>query len=309
MLRIGEVAKKYQISNRTLRYWEDEGILTSTRLDNGYRYYDDVNINRVRQITLLRKLNLPISDIEKIFLSSSKLETSNILKSYQNTLRAETSVNHYIDEAIDKLIKILNGDKSIDSIFDYLDYYNEPQVSEQISRQDVASNNDLLERLRQMSKLDHVRIVKLPAMIVASYQAFSATPENDCAKNVDPFVIGNKIHESSGFRSFGFNNPDPIEGKPEYGYEMWFTYPDGLDIPSIFTIKKFEGGLFASISTTLNEIGERWEALYNWNTDSEKYIGDFDRQWLEEISMDYEQFNVVSDAEKQLDLLLPIKER
>ena len=43
MLRIGEAAKKYDISNRTLRYWEDMGILESKRTENDYRYYDDDN--------------------------------------------------------------------------------------------------------------------------------------------------------------------------------------------------------------------------------------------------------------------------
>lgn len=40
MLRIGEAAKKFDISNRTLRYWEEEGILNSTRTEKGYRFYE-----------------------------------------------------------------------------------------------------------------------------------------------------------------------------------------------------------------------------------------------------------------------------
>lgn len=42
MLRIGEAAKRFDISNRTLRYWEEEGILRSARAENGrsYSYID-----------------------------------------------------------------------------------------------------------------------------------------------------------------------------------------------------------------------------------------------------------------------------
>ena len=60
MLRIGEAAKTYGISNRTLRYWEDAGVLKSTRAENGYRYYDNENVVRINQIVLLRKLKMPM---------------------------------------------------------------------------------------------------------------------------------------------------------------------------------------------------------------------------------------------------------
>jgi len=121
--------------------------------------------------------------------------------------------------------------------------------------------------------------------------------------------LDNSLHKRSGYRSFGFNNPDPSEGSPVYGYEMWVAIPDDFDVPAPLIKKKFEGGKFASISTQMNEIGERWEALYNWSTQSDKYEGDFSRQWLEEQVMDVETFSSkdVPDSEKQLDLLLPIK--
>lgn len=44
MMRIGEVSKMFDMSNRTLRYWGEKGILESNRMDNGYRYYTDHSI-------------------------------------------------------------------------------------------------------------------------------------------------------------------------------------------------------------------------------------------------------------------------
>ena len=70
LVKIGEVASRYDISNRTLRYWEETGILNSIRLENDYRYYDDANILKIRQIIMLRKLRLPIQAIQSIFLTS-----------------------------------------------------------------------------------------------------------------------------------------------------------------------------------------------------------------------------------------------
>ena len=69
MLRIGDAAKRFNISNRTLRYREDEGILKSSRAENGYRFFDDENAMRIKQIVLLRKIKMPIADIEQVFIS------------------------------------------------------------------------------------------------------------------------------------------------------------------------------------------------------------------------------------------------
>jgi len=59
----------------------------------------------------------------------------------------------------------------------------------------------------------------------------------------------------------------------------------------------------------MNEIGERWQLLYDWCNKSTKYEVDFSFQWLEECCMDFDTFisDQVDDSEKQLDLLEPIK--
>jgi NAD(P)H dehydrogenase (quinone) len=43
MLRIGEAAKIFDISIRTLRYWEDEAILNSTRMEDVLREQEKIN--------------------------------------------------------------------------------------------------------------------------------------------------------------------------------------------------------------------------------------------------------------------------
>jgi len=92
---------------------------------------------------------------------------------------------------------------------------------------------------------------------------------------------------------------------------MWVTIPDYLNVPEPLIKKQFGGGLYASISTHMNEIGERWQLLYNWCKNNSKYDVDFSLQWLEECCMDFEVFvsEQVDGSEKQLDLLEPIKIR
>jgi len=307
MTRIGEAAKQFGISNRTLRHWEDMGILKSIRTENDYRYYDKDNMARINQIVLLRKLKMPIADIEQIFIAGDFSMAMKALNKHLESLKQDTVSYQTLIVYMERLISHIRKTHSLDEVFSYLEVQNAatdskhdivPQIT--LSKKEISM---LDERLR------NVRIVRLPAMTVAAYCAVSATPEIDCAKVFDPFVLENSLHKKSGFRSFGFNSSDPSEDSPEYGYETWVTIPEEFTVSAPFTKKQFDGGLYASISATLNEIGERWTGLYNWCENSDKYEVDSSIQWLEELSMDYEEFisEQTSDGEKQLDLLMPIK--
>ncbi|MCL2843792.1 MAG: effector binding domain-containing protein [Oscillospiraceae bacterium] len=313
MLRIGEAAKQYGISNRTLRYWEDVGVLNSTRAENSYRYYDSENLARINQIVLLRKLKIPIADIERIFIADSYHVTIEILTDYLAHIRHNTAVYGSLATIVENLLGAIKSSQSMEELFLHLETQNEgvdskhelaPQI--QLSERIVV-----MEQFKSTEKLKNVRIVELPPMTVASYCVESETPEADCASVFDKFVLERNLHKRSGYRSFGFNNPDPSEGNPVYGYELWVTIPEAFDLPEPFVKKQFGGGRYASISAQMNEIGERWEALYEWSTQSERYEGDFSLQWLEEQVMDHETFmsEQVPDSEKQLDLLFPIKLR
>jgi len=309
MLRIGEAAKKFDISNRTLRYWEEMGILQSTRTENGYRYYDSENTARIRQITLLRKLKMPIADIERIFVADDFSVAIDTLNDYLASLRRDALLYSSLIAMVEKLVGLIEGVGSSQQIFSFLE--EQDAIADFEHRTVPKTQAAPSERMVLMSKekLTNVRILSLPAMTVATYCAVSTTPEADCSKIFDKFVLENNLHKRDGFRSFGFNNPDPSADSPVYGYETWVTVPQDFDVPAPLVKKQFDGGTFASISAQMNEIGERWDALFYWSTQNAKYEGDFSLQWLEELCMDYETFisPQVPDSEKQMDLLLPIK--
>ncbi|MFI6123336.1 MerR family transcriptional regulator [Streptomyces sp. NPDC051064] len=58
-MRIGELSKATEVPTRMLRYYEEQGLITPRRLDNGYREYDDYLIDRVRQIRGLLDAGIP----------------------------------------------------------------------------------------------------------------------------------------------------------------------------------------------------------------------------------------------------------
>ncbi|WP_328603455.1 MerR family transcriptional regulator [Amycolatopsis sp. NBC_00345] len=52
-MRIGELSKRTGASPRSLRYYEEQGLLTSSRSDTGQRHYSDSEVQRV---SLIRQL-------------------------------------------------------------------------------------------------------------------------------------------------------------------------------------------------------------------------------------------------------------
>lgn len=64
---INEVCSIVGLSRKSIRYYEEEGLLNPKRnYNNDYRVYDEDNIRSLRIIKFLRELDVPISDIKKL---------------------------------------------------------------------------------------------------------------------------------------------------------------------------------------------------------------------------------------------------
>ncbi|OIK06556.1 MerR family transcriptional regulator [Streptomyces monashensis] len=65
-MRIGELSRRTGASQRSLRYDEEQGLLTPTRLPNGYRDYDEHTVTTVRRIQVLLSAGLGTSAVAEI---------------------------------------------------------------------------------------------------------------------------------------------------------------------------------------------------------------------------------------------------
>lgn len=64
---ISEVSKTFSISTRTLRYYEQIGLIKSSKKEGyAYRVYDENSISSLQQIILLRKLRISLKQIKDI---------------------------------------------------------------------------------------------------------------------------------------------------------------------------------------------------------------------------------------------------
>lgn len=75
--RIGEVAQATGLSARTLRYYEDAGLVTpSGRLSSGHRVYSGADIVRLYRVGVLRRLDRPVAEIPALLANADDLRAT-----------------------------------------------------------------------------------------------------------------------------------------------------------------------------------------------------------------------------------------
>lgn len=65
-MRIGELSARTGASPRSLRYYEQQGLLTSQRQPNGYREYGDNAVAIVETIRSLLDIGLPTTLVQQV---------------------------------------------------------------------------------------------------------------------------------------------------------------------------------------------------------------------------------------------------
>ena len=94
MYGIGTVARLSQVSVRTLRHYDDLGLLKPAHVDprTGYRYYSPDQVVRLHRILVLRDLGVPLSEVAQLIDENVTLEQlRGILRLRQAEARAQLS--------------------------------------------------------------------------------------------------------------------------------------------------------------------------------------------------------------------------
>ena len=69
-LTIGQLAKAAGVAAKTIRFYEQIGVLpTPSRTAAGYRQYDQSGVQRLRFIRRARSLGLPLRDVKTVIVS------------------------------------------------------------------------------------------------------------------------------------------------------------------------------------------------------------------------------------------------
>ena len=73
-MKINEVEAAVGVTKKNIRFYEEEGLITPGREPgNGYRSYSQTDVERLRRIKLLRKLDVPLAEIREMLEGQSTL--------------------------------------------------------------------------------------------------------------------------------------------------------------------------------------------------------------------------------------------
>jgi DNA gyrase inhibitor GyrI len=153
-----------------------------------------------------------------------------------------------------------------------------------------------------------VEIVKLPPLRVISINGFGPGPETQAWEKMIAWAKAKGLwDDGKPKRFFGFNNPDPSPGSPNYGYDVWMTVDEGVEPDGEARLLNFPGGLYAVARCPVKGAGEdipnTWKKLVAWMEGS--HYKHASHQWLEEH---IDPQNAVHGESFTLDLFLPIRE-
>lgn len=100
--KIGEIAKLYQISVDSLRYYEELGLLSPKRGQNGYRLYRLNDIWRLNVIRDLRDLGFPMEQIKE-YLNDRSIHTTELLLSDElNAIRKKIAYLQHLQSTVEE---------------------------------------------------------------------------------------------------------------------------------------------------------------------------------------------------------------
>ena len=152
-----------------------------------------------------------------------------------------------------------------------------------------------------------VRIVKLPPMRVACVNGFGEGPEGMAFGKMKAWAKARGLL-GKPYRLFGYNNPDPSPGSPNYGYDVWLTVEESVQADGEARMIEFPGGLYAvtrlEVKDPFADIPSTWQNLVKWMESSRYRHGR--HQWLEEHIGSLEEMG--GEKPFTLDLHLPIME-
>jgi DNA-binding transcriptional MerR regulator len=98
VVRIGEAAERLGVSPRTIKYYEELGLLAPARGGGNYRDYDEEDLERVERIRKLQKLGFSLAAIREFLKYPRRLDESGRRRLSTDDL--ETAL-HALEEQLD----------------------------------------------------------------------------------------------------------------------------------------------------------------------------------------------------------------
>jgi DNA-binding transcriptional MerR regulator len=167
---INKLAKLAGVSTRTLRYYDELGLLSPARVSsNGYRIYGQKEIDRLQQILFYRELGVSLEEIRNI-LASKDFDGLSALESHLTALLARREQLNLLVANVEKTIKTMKGEmimsdqEKFEGFLQKLVDHNERKYGEEArAKYGDEHVNRSNTKVLNMSKEQYIELEKLTA--------------------------------------------------------------------------------------------------------------------------------------------------
>ncbi|MCI9323925.1 MAG: MerR family transcriptional regulator [Lachnospiraceae bacterium] len=271
LIKIREISSKYDVSARTLRYYEDMGLLSSTRSsDYAYRLYDQEAVKRLEQILILRKLNICIKDIQHIFHAPGSDMVLDILGKKVADIDGEAALLQDLREILVEFIGLIRqSDFSRDRDVRRL-YEKASKIESSIANISYQGNSSRINRLLEVTD----KLKKLPEISIIRIQPFRAfSSGRDTLDNVMGAFQQWQEEHNHLVREMLYGAPDFLWFEEDGSAEWIWAVKEGVtqEDTAPYDLITFEGGLYASAMSVDgdDDIGGRiYEGIRKWLEES-----------------------------------------
>jgi len=99
MLTVGQIAERCGVAASAVRYYDDEGLIVSTRTPGGQRRFSRDTIRRIAFILAAQRVGRPLADVRAVFEGLAKNRTPN----QEDWSAASTAWRYQLNQQIEDL--------------------------------------------------------------------------------------------------------------------------------------------------------------------------------------------------------------
>lgn len=157
---VQKLAKLSGVSSRTLRYYDQIGLLKPARINSsGYRIYGEKEVNRLQQILFYRQMALKLEEIQEI-LDSSEFDYQKALANHYQQLLEKRKQLDFLLETVAKTLDYYKGEKEMtdtekfaafkaEKIAENIEKYR-TELKEKYSAEDITAANEQWKNMSAM---------------------------------------------------------------------------------------------------------------------------------------------------------------
>lgn len=90
-MTINDISKELGLTKRAIKFYEEKGLLSVPKDENGYRNYSQEHVRMLKTISIYRKLGIGIADIQKIITHEDTSILMRVLKEKETELQEKQS--------------------------------------------------------------------------------------------------------------------------------------------------------------------------------------------------------------------------